>query len=117
MLEASNNYSKFGLPAFFDKSCLNLSEDHKRLIDFFTNNKVGHATAITYLADGCGGQEQIQKLRELHNNNQLLEQKSKSQSQKFFQEMLDIYEDRFRWDSKELFILFDNYFKELMSIQ
>lgn len=118
LLEASDNYSKFGLPAFFDKSCLNLSEDHKRLIEFFTNNKVGHAAAITYLADGCGGLEQIQKLRELqNNNNQFLEEKSKSQSQKFFQEMLDIYEDKFRWDSKELFILFDTYFKELMSIQ
>lgn len=118
LLEASNNYSKFGLPAFFDNSCLNLSEDYKRLIEFFTNNKVGHSAAITYLADGCGGLEQIQKIRELqNNNNQFLEEKSKSQSQKFFQEMLDIYEDKFKWDSKELFILFDNYFKELMSFQ
>ncbi len=118
LLEASNNYSKFGLPPFFDSSCLNLSEDHKRLTDFFSKNKVRHTDAITYLADGCGGLEQIQKIREFqNNNNQFLEEKSKSQSQKFFQEMLDIYEDKFKWDSKELFVLFDNYFKDLMSFQ
>ena len=118
LLEASSNNSKFGLPDFFDKSCLNLSADYKRLNDFFTNNKVEHKTAITYLADGYGGLEQSKKIRELqNNNNQFLEEVTKNQSQKFFQEILDIYEEKFRWDTKEFFILFDEYFKELISIQ